>query len=126
MRRTALVRLRCWRTASGSALSPWFAVIRPRAAPAGPCDWWRRKPSNDDWFREWEEKRSGYCSFTTTSSRGGKKMWCVAELDDEYIAKMEDVLETYEKPYDPQQPVVCLDEKPVTCMPKSGLPRRRN
>jgi len=41
-------------------------------------------------------------------------MWCVAELDDEYIAKMEDVLETYEKPYDPAEPVVCLDEKPVT------------
>ena len=41
-------------------------------------------------------------------------MWCVAELNDQYIAKMEDVLETYEKPYDPQEPVVCLDEKPVT------------
>jgi hypothetical protein len=41
-------------------------------------------------------------------------MWCVAELNHEYIAKMEDVLETYEKPYDPAQPVVCLDEKPVT------------
>ena len=41
-------------------------------------------------------------------------MWCVAELDDEYIAKMEDVLETYEKPYNPAEPVVCLDEKPVT------------
>ena len=41
-------------------------------------------------------------------------MWCVAELNDEYIAKMEDVLETYEKPYDPTEPVVCLDEKPVT------------
>jgi hypothetical protein len=41
-------------------------------------------------------------------------MWCVAELDDEYIAKMEDVLETYEKPYDSAEPVVCLDEKPVT------------
>ena len=27
---------------------------------------------------------------------------------------MEDVLETYEKPYDPAEPVVCLDEKPVT------------
>jgi hypothetical protein len=37
-------------------------------------------------------------------------MWCVAELNDEYINKMEDVLETYEKPYDPQEPVVCLDE----------------
>src|ERR1044071_8449417 len=41
-------------------------------------------------------------------------MWCIAELDDEYIEKMEDVLETYERPYDPDEPVVCLDEKPVT------------
>ena len=41
-------------------------------------------------------------------------MWVVADLDDDYIAKMEDVLETYEQPYDPQQPVVRLDEKPVT------------
>jgi len=41
-------------------------------------------------------------------------MWVVADLDDDYISKMEDVLEVYERPYDPQQPVVCLDEKPVT------------
>jgi len=41
-------------------------------------------------------------------------MWVVADLDEAYIAKMEDVLETYEQPYDPQQPVLCLDEKPVT------------
>ena len=41
-------------------------------------------------------------------------MWCVADLDEDYIAKMEDVLEVYERPYDSQQPVVCLDEKPVT------------
>jgi hypothetical protein len=41
-------------------------------------------------------------------------MWCVADLDEEYITKMEDVLETYERPYDATQPVVCLDEKPVT------------
>jgi hypothetical protein len=41
-------------------------------------------------------------------------MWCIAKLDDEYIAKMEDVLATYEKPYDPGEPVVCLDEKSVT------------
>jgi len=33
---------------------------------------------------------------------------------DNYIANMEDVLETYEQSYDPKQPVVCLDEKPVT------------
>src|SRR5882762_759079 len=41
-------------------------------------------------------------------------MWCVPELDEDYIAKMEDVLETYERPYNEQEPVVCLDEKPVT------------
>ena len=38
----------------------------------------------------------------------------VADLDEDYSAKMEDVLKTYEKPYDPAEPVVCLDEKPVT------------
>ena len=41
-------------------------------------------------------------------------MWVVADLDDEYIAKMEDVLEVYERPYDPLQPVICVDEKPIT------------
>jgi len=41
-------------------------------------------------------------------------MWVVADLDDDYIAKMEDVLEVYEWPHDPTQPVICLDEKPVT------------
>ena len=41
-------------------------------------------------------------------------MWVVADLDDDYIRKMEDVLEMYERPYDPQQPVVCLDEKTIT------------
>lgn len=42
-----------------------------------------------------------------------QKMWCVPRLDDEYIARMEDVLAVYEKPYNPKEPVVCLDEKPV-------------
>jgi hypothetical protein len=41
-------------------------------------------------------------------------MWCVPELDQDYIRHMEDVLETYEKPYHPAEPVICLDEKPVT------------
>ena len=41
-------------------------------------------------------------------------MWVVADLDEEYIIKMKDVLEVYERPYDQQEPVVCLDEKPIT------------
>ena len=41
-------------------------------------------------------------------------MWCVAELDANYIARMEDVLALYEKSYSVKEPVVCLDEKPVS------------
>jgi transposase len=42
-----------------------------------------------------------------------EKMWCIEELSQEYIERMEDVLEVYERPYDPNKPVVCVDEKPV-------------
>ena len=35
------------------------------------------------------------------------------ELNEAYIAKMEDVLKVYERPYDAAEPVVCLDEKSV-------------
>ena len=41
-------------------------------------------------------------------------MWCVADIDEPYVVRMEDVLATYERPYDPKQPVLCLDEKPIT------------
>jgi len=40
-------------------------------------------------------------------------MWCVAELDEEYIRRMEDILAVYEKPFSELEPVVCMDEKPV-------------
>jgi hypothetical protein len=50
-------------------------------------------------------------------------MWCVAELSDEYIAKIEDVLETHEKPYDPAERVV---RSPSCCIRMSVPPRRPN
>lgn len=42
-----------------------------------------------------------------------EKMWCIVELDDEYIRKMEDVLDVYARPYNEKRPIVCVDEKPV-------------
>jgi hypothetical protein len=33
--------------------------------------------------------------------------------DAEFVAAMEAVLDTYEKPYDPGHPVLCMDEQPV-------------
>ena len=50
-------------------------------------------------------------------------MWCIAELTPEYLARMEDVLALYEKPYDPREPVVCLDEKPVSLHADVRAPR---
>ena len=39
--------------------------------------------------------------------------WCLPTVGGEFVAAMEDVLDLYEEPYDPQYPTVCLDEKPV-------------
>jgi DDE superfamily endonuclease len=41
-------------------------------------------------------------------------MWCLPQIDAPYLTRMEDVLELYERPHNPQEPVVCLDEKPVS------------
>ena len=38
-------------------------------------------------------------------------MWCIPPKEDaRFVAAMEDVLEVYQRPYDEQRPVVCLDE----------------
>jgi DDE superfamily endonuclease len=35
------------------------------------------------------------------------------EADAEFVAHMEEVLETYAQPYNPQCPVICMDEQPI-------------
>ncbi len=40
-------------------------------------------------------------------------MWCVGALDADYKARMEEVLALYEQPLRAEEPVVCLDERPV-------------
>jgi transposase len=42
-----------------------------------------------------------------------RKMWCVPQIDAEYVARMEDVLDLYAEEADPQRPVVCFDESPI-------------
>jgi hypothetical protein len=61
------------------------------------------------------------------------KQWCIPpEANAAFVCAMEDVLEVYKRPYDPQRPVVCLDETsrqlladtraPLPCAP--GQPAR--
>jgi transposase len=42
-----------------------------------------------------------------------RDMWCIPEVNGEYVARMEDVLDLYAEAPDPERPVVCFDETPV-------------
>ena len=44
------------------------------------------------------------------------------DADGEFLANMEEVLETYEKAYDPDCPVVCMDEQPVQLIGETRVP----
>jgi hypothetical protein len=53
-------------------------------------------------------------------------MWCVPRLDDEFIGRMENVLELYARPFKYREPVVALDERPVQLLDpeREGTPMR--
>ena len=78
------------RRSSGS--SPWFVASRRQAMPGGRFAWWPSRPSSGSWCPGWAGRQFESCCSATTSSRGGEKMWCVAELDQAYSEKMEAVL----------------------------------
>jgi hypothetical protein len=44
------------------------------------------------------------------------------DVNGEFVAHMEEVLETYEKAYDPECPVVCMDEQPVQLIGETRVP----
>lgn len=44
------------------------------------------------------------------------------EASAEFVASMEEVLETYALPRDPQRPVVCMDEQPVQLLKETRVP----
>ncbi len=39
-------------------------------------------------------------------------MWCIQTINAEYRKRMYNVLDLYEEEYDPENPLVCFDEKP--------------
>ena len=42
-----------------------------------------------------------------------KDMWCIPQVDADYVARMEDVLDLYAEEPNPKCPVVCFDESPT-------------
>ena len=51
-----------------------------------------------------------------------KDMWCIPQVDGEYVARMEDVLDLYAEAPDPKRPVVCFDESPVQLIGEARQP----
>lgn len=49
-------------------------------------------------------------------------MWCVPRLTDEFVERMKDVLNLYEKSYIEDEPVLCIDEKPLQLLDHSRAP----
>jgi len=45
------------------------------------------------------------------------------EQDAEYVAAMEDVLAVYHRPYDPECPVICMDEQPHQLIGETRTPK---
>ena len=49
--------------------------------------------------------------------------WCIPpEEDPEFVARMEDILDIYEEPYDPKHPLWCIDEKPYQILGEAREP----
>jgi len=82
----------------GHAIVPTFVNLRaasyPRKSPATPAT-----------------VASGVAGYRFEARR--KDMWCIPQVDAEYVARMEDVLDLYAESPDPNRPVVCFDESPT-------------
>lgn len=51
-------------------------------------------------------------------------MWCIPRITPEYRKRMYDILKLYAEPYDPEQPVIGLDEKPKQLLGEKRKPLR--
>jgi len=49
-------------------------------------------------------------------------MWCIGRLTEEYRQRMYDLLDLYARPFQPGEPVVCLDEKSKQLLQDSRVP----
>lgn len=49
-------------------------------------------------------------------------MWLIPEASAEFVCQMEQVLDVYQRAYDEQYPVVCLDESPKQLISESRTP----
>ena len=49
-------------------------------------------------------------------------MWCVGQITAEYRQRMYALLELYAQPYNPEEPVICVDEKSKQLLKQTRVP----
>jgi hypothetical protein len=71
--------------------------------------------SSRDWRRRWSEKHELQPDL--------QKRWVIPpEENADFVAPMEDVLDGYERPYNPKRPGVCRDEQPTPWIEETRIP----
>lgn len=70
------------------------------------------------WNRRFDQSRNAQSNLKANKLTQRKiQYWVISpsrKNNSEFVARMEDVLELYAQPYDSQQPVLCMDEQPIT------------
>ena len=52
-----------------------------------------------------------------------RQQWCIPpQADAAFVSRMEDILDLYHRPFDPKQPLVCIDEMPKQLVAETRLP----
>ena len=64
---------------------------------------------HEDLSRETIRRRLGECKLKPWR----QEMWCIPEINGEYVARMEHVLDLYAEAAEPLRPLVCFDESPT-------------
>ena len=87
----------------------WPAPTRRKGMNTGPCVFWRARWWS--WGGALPIPRDGAAAPEKNALKPWQKQeWCIPQVSAEFVAHMEDVLDLYAEPYDPQRPVVCFDE----------------
>ena len=102
-------------------------AMRLGKPPAGYGRWTLRLLAERWWNLKIVESISHETVRTDAKKNGMTKRkieyWVIPpEADAEFVACMEEVLETYAKPYDPKHPVLCMDEQPVQLLEETRVP----
>jgi hypothetical protein len=51
-----------------------------------------------------------------------KRQYCLGRITSGFLMCMEDILDLYEQPYDPQRPQICFDERPCQLLGDERVP----